>query len=340
MKAKIDDVASAVGVSITLVSFAFNKPDRVAPATRERILAAAAELGYMPNPIARSMASGRTGTIGVLVPQALAAMARNPFFSELLAGVAEVTERLELPILLVSPRKGSMERAIGSAAVDGFLTIGLEEFRPTVQMLEQRQLPFVMVDSEPVKGIACVNPDDVGGAYTAMKAVLDAGHRRIGVLGILSPPPHDWRRYTGTLGRRVDGYRRALHEYGLDLDDVTLVESAATQDAGITATKRLLKRTPDLTAIVSMSDVCALGALDALAATGRSVPDDVSVVGFDGIPEARWYRPALTTVAQDPVGTGRVSAELLAGLIDGSKEPVHIVLPTEFLVGATLSQPK
>lgn len=340
MKPTIGDVAAAAGVSRASVSFAFNRPGRVADATLQRILAVAAELGYVPDPVARSMSSGRTGTVGILVPQPLASMAHNPFFSEFLAGVAAVTEARELPILLVSPRQGSMERAVHGAAVDGFLTLGLEEFRPTIQMLEARHLPFVMVDSEPVDGIACVNSDDAGGAYQAMKAVLDIGHRRIGILGIRSPQPGAWRRYTGTLARRIDGYRRALSEVGLDIDDITLVESQMSQREGMKATLRLLDRAPDLTAIVSMSDIAALGALEAANARNLNVPADVTIVGFDGIPETRWSRPALTTISQNPRDKGRVASEILVGLIDGTREPEHLVLATTLMAGETVEAPR
>lgn len=340
MRPTIGDVAAAAGVSRTSVSFAFNKPDRVAEATLERILAVASDLGYVPDPVARSMSSGRTGAIGVLVPQALTSMVSNPLFAEFLAGVALTTESRELPILLVSPLQGSMERAVYGAAVDGFLTIGLEGFRPTIRMLEARRLPYVMVDSEPADGVACVNPDDVGGAYLAMRAVLDAGHRRIGILGIKSPPPHDWRNYTGTLARRMSGYADALVEFGVTIDDVPLVESEVSEESGVDATRQLLEQDPSLTAIVSMSDICALGALEELSRRGLNLPDDLSVVGFDGIPEARWSRPALTTIAQDSIEKGRVSAELLVGLIDGTHSAAHLVLETSLVPGESLAPPK
>lgn len=339
MKPKIADVAAAVGVSRTLVSFAFNQPDRVSPATRDRILVVATELGYVPDPVARSMSSGRTGTIGILVPQRLATVAANPFFSVLLTGIASVAEPLEFPLLLVSPHQGSMERAISGAAVDGFLTVGLEEFRPTIQMLEARDLPYVMVDSEPTPGVACVNTDDVRGAYESMRAVLEAGHRHIGLVGIESPPPHDWHRYSGTLRRRVAGYRRALGEAGLDIDGITLVECEVSQRGGRLAAARLLEIEPRLTVIVAMSDVAAVGVLEEIAARGCRVPDDVSVVGFDGISNVHLPGLVLTTVSQHPEVKGRVATELLAGLIDGSRIAEHVVLPTSFVPGSTLASP-
>lgn len=340
MKPTIADVARAAGVSRTSVSFAFNNPGRVGQATLARILDSAGRLGYVPDPVARSMSSGRTGTVGVLVPQPLAEMARNPFFTELLAGFAAVAEAGDHPVLLVSPRQGSMEQAVHGAAVDGFLTLGLEEFRPTVQLLESRHLPFVMVDSEPVADLPCVNADDEGGAYLAMKAVLDAGHRRIGVLGIESPPPHEWTGYTGTLARRIAGYRGALAEVGLDIGDVALVETPTSEDDGRAATERLIDADPEITAIVAMADIVALGALEAAEGRGIDVPTELSVVGFDGIPQARWNRPALTTVSQNAHEKGRVAGELLVDLIAGrSGTTEHIVLPTTLLPGATLVAP-
>ncbi|MER3437262.1 MAG: alanine racemase, partial [Chloroflexota bacterium] len=174
----ISDIARRAGVSKAAVSYALNDPSRLSAETVARIRAIAEELGYMPNPVARSMSLGRTGTIGVLVPQPLPEMLRNPFFSQFLEGVAIAAARAELPILLVPPVRGSVERAVSSAAVDGFLTLGLETFRPTMHVLERRRLPYVMVDSEPVEGVTCVNVDDEGGAYQAMRHILDHGHRR------------------------------------------------------------------------------------------------------------------------------------------------------------------
>ena len=164
-----------------------------------------------------------------------------------------------------------------------------------------------MVDSEPVPGVPCVNSDDTGGAYLAMRAVLEAGHRRIAIIGIRSPHPSDWKRYTGTLARRVAGYRLALVDFALDMGDVELVEADVSERASREAAARLLKRRTRPTAIVSMSDIAALGALEAAAAKNIAVPAALSVVAFDRIPEGRWSRPALTTVLQDSRAKGRAS---------------------------------
>jgi alanine racemase len=328
----IADVARSAGVSSTSVSFAFNRPDRVSEQTLERILAAAAELGYSPDPVARSMSTGRTGTIGVLVPQPLATVIHNPYISEFLAGVAEATDSQDLPILLVGPRQGSIEHAVFDAAVDGFLTIGLEPFRPTIQLLTNRRLPYVMVDSDPVEGVACVNADDTTGAHEAMAHVLAAGHKTIGILGIRSPQPGRWERYVGTLGRRMDGYRRALEEHGIGMKDVHLTECTVSEEGGRRGLKRLLEKTPHPTAIVAMSDITALGALSEARSRGIDVPGELSIVGFDDIPETRWSQPALTTVSQATEAKGRLAARLLLDLIAGTASPDHILLETRLVV--------
>jgi len=125
----IKDVAEKAGVSITSVSFAFNNPERLPEGTVQKILEVAEEIGYVPNPIARSMLTGRTGIIGILVPQPTTEIIRNPFWAEFIEGVAEVCLREGFSILLVPPLEGSVKRAVAKTAVDGFITIGLELYK-------------------------------------------------------------------------------------------------------------------------------------------------------------------------------------------------------------------
>lgn len=334
----IADVARDAGVSTTSVSFAFNQPARVSEQTRTRILTIASELGYSPDPVARSMSTGRTGTIGILIPQPLSEVAHNPYFSAFLAGVAEATETKELPVMLVGPRQGSIEHAIFDAAVDGFLTVGLEAFRPTIQLLGRRRLPYVMVDSEPVEGVACVNADDASGAEQAMTHLLDAGHRRIGILGIRSPQRGRWQGYIGTLGRRIAGYQTALEKHGMSLNDVELTECTVSEEGGRRGLQRLLAGT-NPTGIVSMSDIAALGALTEARRRGLDIPADLSIIGFDDIPETRWARPPLTTVSQPSQAKGRIAAERLIDLIDGNKHTEHVVLDTKLVIRETVAAP-
>jgi alanine racemase len=337
----ITDIARRAGVSKTAVSYAYNNPTRLANGTVERILAVADELGYVPNPVARSMSLGRTGTVGVLVPQPLPEMLKNPFFAEFLEGVAAAASGAELPVMLVPPVRGSVQHAVNGAAVDGFLTLGLEAFRPAVHILERRGRPYVMVDSEPVEGVACVNVDDEGGAYAAMRYVLARGHRAVGILGIRSPRRGQWTKYTGTLKRRMDGYVQALAEVDINVgaSGARLTECEVSEEGGRAGFERMWKREPRPTALVAMSDLIAVGALEAALDTGLDVPGDLSIVGFDDIAQARWVRPALTTVRQPARDKGRAAAELLLGLLAGSESPRHIVLATELIERRSVAAP-
>ena len=333
----IADIAAAAGVSKTSVSYTFNNPDRVAEGTARRIQFIADQLGYSPNPLARSMSKGRTGTFGVLVPQALEEVLANPFFATFLGGVAATVQDAGYSILLVPPVKGSVERAIGNAAVDGFLTLGLETFRPTMHVLERRRLPYVMVDSEPANDLACVNVDDITGACDAMRLVLQSGHRCIALLGIRSPQRGRWRDYTGTLRRRMTGYNRALEDYGLSMESpgVRLLETEVSEQGGRTALRRLLRQHPRPTAVVAMSDLIAIGALEEALEQGLDVPQDLAIVGFDDIPQAEWVRPALTTVRQPTHEKGKLAAQLLVDLVADDAAPRHIILPTSLVVRQT-----
>lgn len=331
-KPTISSIAEAAGVSRTSVSFAFNYPDRLATDTLERILAISDQLGYSPDPIARSMNTGRIGSIGLLLPQSLGSMMHNPFIAEFIEGVAEVTEPKELPLMLVSPQRGSMEHAVRGTATDGFLTLGLETFRDTVRVLEDRHLPYVMVDSEPVDGVNCVNADDVGGSDAAMSHVLSLGHRAIGILGIRSGHHGRWDKYVGTLARRIEGYQLALARHGLTLDDVQFTECDVSGDGGRAGFAELQRQDDQLTAIVAMSDVVAIGAIEEAHHRGLQVPADISIIGFDDLPEARWSQPPLTTIQQPSREKGRIAARKLVARLEGDKDTEHVALDTKLIV--------
>jgi len=332
-KITINEIAERAGVSKTTVSFAFNDPSRVSEATLQRILRVADELGYTPDPIARSMTTKRTGCIGLLVPQSIPYMVQNPFFSELLAGIGEVCREAGLSLMLVPPLKGSVHRAVNNAVVDGFLTLGLETFRDTMKVLEQRGVPYVMVDSDPTPGISCVNINDQGGAREAMAHVLRANHRRVAILAIRSGERRQYRRYVGTLHRRMEGYLEALSEVGLSIRSrgVYLVECDNLDSAGRECFKRLWRLKPRPTALVAMSDIIAIGAMEAAMELGIRVPDDLSIVGYDDIPAARWTQPRLTTVHQPTREKGSLAAELLVALLNESTDVQHRILPTRLV---------
>ncbi|ANZ40919.1 alanine racemase [Lentzea guizhouensis] len=325
------DVAAAAGVSRAAVSFAYNNPHRISAATRERILAAAEELGYAPSTVARMLQAGRTNALGVLLPQNLATVMENPYYAQFLMGVGQVCDQEGFTLLLSAPLRDSMLKAIPYAAVDGFVVCGLERDRGEVAELERRKIPFVLVDSDPQENVPSVDVDDRMGAREVVGHLLELGHRRLAVLSMDPGPDHAERGYRGPLSRRVEGIVEALAEVGMTMADVALVEVPVTRTDGFQATKRLMAEHAP-TAIVALSDVLAIGALDALHELGLDVPGRVSVTGFDDLPEAAWQRPRLTTVRQAIATKGRTAADFLISAIRGEDQHPHQYLSATLIV--------
>lgn len=330
----IAEIAKKAGVSKTSVSFAFNNPDRLSEATLAHILKVAEELGYTPDPIASNLKTRRTGCIGLLLPQAIPLVASNPHNFEFIEGIGDVCNDAGLSLMIVPPLKGNLRRAISRAAVDGFITLGLEPFRQTVKVLQQRGVPFVLVDSEPRPGIPCVNLNDEQGGYLAMRYILDRGHRQIAILAIQSEHHGNYEQYTGLLRRRVGGYLRALADYDLHIDgeSIRLIECSVVPDEGYRAFKTLWRARLRPTAIVAMGDLLLLGALRAARELGVRVPHDVSMIGYDDIALSDLVNPPLTTIRQPTAEKGATAMRLLIDLIAGDElESEHLVLPVELI---------
>jgi len=337
----IKDVAERAGVSKTAVSFAFNDPSRLPKATVQKILEAAQELGYTPHPIARSLSIGRTGVLGLLLPQDIPTILENPFFIEFIRGIGQVCDEEGLSLLLAPPVEGSMLKAVNSAIVDGFVVLGLEPQDPVVNILRQRRLPFVMVDCEAPNDVPCVTIDDYRGARAAMMHALDQGHRRIAIVAFESGKEGRWVEYTGTLRWRLAGYLEALSSVGLSLDHphVQILETENSIEGGAEALRRLWQASSHPTAIMAMSDIIALGVMAAARQHGLEVPRDLSVIGYDDIPEAQRANPALTTVRQPIVEKGKQAAELLVKTLQGEPICEHRTLPTELIVRVSVAPP-
>lgn len=333
-KITISEIARRAGVSKTAVSFAFNYPERLSEDTLRHILAVAEEAGYAPDPVASNLKTRRTGCIGILVPQPIPIMTRNPYLLKFIEGVGDVCHESGMSLMLVPPLKGSLRRAIVRAAVDGFLTLGLETFRGTMVVLQQRGVPFVMVDSDPTPGIPCVNIDDEAGAYAAMSYALALGHKQIAIFGIRSGHHGDYRKYAGTLQRRMAGYARALAEHGLSLDapSIRLLECECDAAGGYEGLHTLWQSRWHPTAMVVMADVIAIGVMQAARELGLGIPDELSLIGYDDIEASSLTCPALTTIRQPAMEKGRVAARLLLQRIEvRSLEAEHVVLAVELV---------
>ena len=333
-KVTISQIAKEAGVSKTAVSFAFNDPSQLATATVQHIREIAERLGYTPDPIARSMTTRRTNALGLLLPQDIATALANPFFTQFIRGMGKVCHRSGLTLMLVPPLWGSMMKAIPHATVDGFVVVGLEVDRGEVQLMRQRDVPFVMVDSDAPPDVPSVNVDDHAGARAIMRHVLAQGHRQIAIVCMWSGKDGQVEAYTGTLAARLGGYCAALEEYGLALDSagITMIEAPVSWEGGQAAFEQLWSTEPRPTAIVAMSDVIAIGVMDAAKAREVRLPRDLSIAGFDDLPDAWHILPGLTTVQQPVERKGELAAELLVAALEKRPETLHHVLPTELVI--------
>ena len=344
------EMASALGVAPSTVSNAYNRPDQLSAGLRARIMATATHLGYAgPDPAARSLRRGRAGAIGLLYTDRLSYAFADPAAILLLQGIARAAEEEGLGLLLLPGRSGGVRPTSSQAVVDGFIIYSLVQDDPQIAAALVRRLPTVLVDVAHGVGAPVVGIDDRGAAHDAAAHLLALGHRRLGVIAFGLGPQHAagradvQRQATATfhvVAERLHGYTAALADAGLPWAGVPVYTCEDnTRDAGREAAMQLLTREPRPTALLTMSDQYALGALDAARALGLAVPDDLSIVGFDDIPEAALAQPPLTTVRQDHHEKGLSAGRLLIAQLRGEDAPALTLLPTAFVVRESTGAP-
>ncbi len=331
----ITQVAQAAGVSPATVSFAFNNPEQVGSNTAQRVREIAQTMGYSPNPIARAMITRRTGVIGLLVPFSITSSFANPFFMEFLQGVGAVCDAHSISVLVVSPYKGSLEEATRRAPVDAYIVLGLSENHEELEPLRRRDVPFVIVDGD-TQTRSSINVDDEGGAYAAAAHLLRAGHRDILIITFQNvPPEHRGDVHYGVGGRRLAGYRRAFAEFGCTPLADHLIPKMTSIEGGEEAFRSVLQAGMRPSAVLTMSDVHAIGAVREAQRFGMRVPQDLEVIGFDDIPLAGLISPALSTVRQPIQEKGRRAAELLIEALEELQPPINLRMETELILRET-----
>ena len=331
---RIADVARAAGVSKTAVSFAFNKPDRLAPDTAVRIRLVAEQLGYTPHPVARMLSQRETRTLGVLTPQALSVVFSNPFFGTFSEGVANAAEASGYALYFISPLNGSLASAMDRATVDGVVAIGLSEDHPEVEAIRRAGVPVVLVDSTALPDHGAIEVDDVSGARSAAEHLIGLGHRDVLVIGVEPPAPSTTIQPESVTGRRLRGYREAFDQVGMGIPDDHVVVGPASIDGGVAAFAGAWRDGHRPTAVLAMSDAMAIGAMRAIRDLGLLIPDDISVVGFDDVDLAQHVDPPLTTVNQPIRSKGEEAVRVLLDEILHPERgvPEHCLLPTRLVV--------
>lgn len=342
----ITAVASALGVSVSTVSNAYNRPDQLSAKLRERILAAAAELGYPgPDPVARGLRWKRAGAVGVLFAERLSYAFSDPAAVQVLDGIASALEPAGLGLLLV-PGRADDPTTVQRALVDGFIVYSMLEDDPLLAAALRRRLPTVLIDQPPRAGVPSITIDDVDGARQAAAHLLSLGHRRLAIITdrlseqrtgaeVACPlPPHTQAETTFFVTRRrFQGYREALEAEGLVWEEVAIVERPDNSEAeGAAAMRALLAQPSRPTGVLCITDRLALGALDAARQVGLAVPRDVSIVGFDDIPGAARSEPPLTTLRQAHREKGLLAGQALARRLRGEGGVEHTDLPVQLVV--------
>ena len=336
------DVAEHLGVSRTTVSNAYNRPDQLSPSLRERVLAAAGELGYAgPNPMARSLRRGSTGSLGLVFDQNLRYIFSDPAAVLFLSGVAAGCEEQGSGLALVPALPEGAAEVVRSALVDGYVMFCTPEDDERFEAVRARGLPYVLVDYSRLAVGPHVNIDDRGGARAVAQHLVDLGHRRFGIVlpwaygcetaqdaEDLSGPARvtDEQRWRSFIRHeRLVGWRDAIEPAGVDWTTVPVGSAPdRAQDSGYASAAQLLDRADRPTAIVCLSDVLAFGVQRAAAERGIRIPQDLSVVGFDDIPEAA--AAGLTTAFQDHAAKGEHAVRLLT---EGGDD---VLLPTRLVV--------
>lgn len=326
MAASIEDVAKLAGVSIATVSRSLRGLPDVATTTRNRVLAAARELNYVASPFAARLASGRTATVGVVVP-----FVHRWYFAELLGAVERVLHEGGYDLLLYNlgdkeGRQRFFEGLPVRKRVDAIVFASLVLTDDEAETLQSLNVPIGMVGVDRV-GVHSTRIDDEEGTRSAVRHLVELGHRRIGLIGGDTDDP---MRFTPPHHRRV-GYLDALREAGIDYDPELEILGYFTVDGGEAATRKLLERRPRPTGLVAESDEMAYGAIRAIRRAGLRVPDDVAVVGFDDHASASLLD--LSTVRQPVIEQAEdLTTRLLAAIEDPDLEPYVKVLPTELVV--------
>jgi LacI family transcriptional regulator len=325
----LEEVARQAGVSRSTVSRVINKQAGVKEEIRQRVWDVIRKTGFHPNPAARTLASQRTHLIGLVIPRSVHAFFTDPYFPRLTLGIAQACNQNDFTLSLFlfhteEDERKLFPRIIRKGLVDGLIVQATNAADDLFVQLSQAEVPFIIA-GRPMNldDVSYVDVDNYAGAQNAVRHLIRQGYKRI---GILSGPLN-----TTTGLDRYQGYRDAIRENGLSLDDHLLVEGDFSEAGGYFAARRLLEFRPD--ALFIASDMMALGALRAIREARLSVPNDISIVSFDDLPPATMANPPLTTVRQPIRRLGIRLVETLLDIIElGPYPPRRVIFDTELVI--------
>lgn len=324
------DIAKMAGVSKATVSMVLSKRDHsISEETKNKVLALAKEMNYIPNSLARSLSTKKTGTIGIVLPDIT-----NPFFASIARAIEDEASLLGYNVIFCNTdseinKEEKYIKLLISKLVDGVIFAAGGESKNSVTMLKDNNVPFVLVDRyidthEEEYGVYALNRD---GVLQGVEYLYNRGNERIAF--VKGPKNLELSR------QRLEGYEYSMNKYGIYNKDL-IFEGDFTIDGGIKATKEILQSIGEIDAIFYSNDAMALGGIKVLLKNGFKIPEDIRVLGFDNIEISEIFEPELTTVAQPIYEMGKQSCKLLIDVIKGNKiENKQIYFQTKIIVRKT-----
>ncbi|MCW8345677.1 LacI family DNA-binding transcriptional regulator [Vibrio sp. ZSDZ65] len=334
-KATIADVAKYCGVSTATVSMVLTNKGRISVTTRERVLEAVKELGYVYNQAAANLRHKRSNLVGLVTPDIT-----NPFFSEMIAGLSHYLEEQD-SLLFLANAEESVERQ--SKFIDSLLSQNaggvvmcpaMETNLDFLETVQSRGFPIVLA----VRPIGEEQFDFVGtnnfmGLQLATEHLIKKGHKHIAFVGGLE--------ISKTRSHRLGGYMSKLMEHGIPFNERYIRSCSASRSEGAKVTKELLDQHPEITAIIGYQDIVAFGVMRAIKDQGKIVGKDIAVVGFDDVAESADTNPALTSISVSAREIGRAAGEIILARMDGDKQPCKsVVFPPKLVVRSSCGEGK
>lgn len=329
----IIDIGKEAGVSYATVSRVINNKGNVNPGARERVLRAMTQLGYVANTQARSLAGGRSYVVGLLVQDL-----GTGYSGEIIRGIDDELAKAQYNLMLFTTHRRKVKESLfvttlTQGTADGLLLILPRNAEAYLDSLRRRKFPYVLVDHQGIDEFGpSVGASNWKGGYDATTYLIELGHRRI---GFVAGTPE-----LGCALKRLEGYKAALRDHGLPIDPDLIREGDFHQPTGYRGGVDLVRLGDRPTAIFASNDMMAFGVMEAVREQGLSIPNDISIIGFDDIPQAANVHPRLTTVRQPLEQMGRVATSMLLELINNPDRPLEkIELATELIIGGTCREP-
>lgn len=319
----LQDVAKLAGVSTATVSKVLSNTPYFTEETRDKVLRAVEELGYLPNLAARALSSGKTHIISVVFPYVYDAIFQDPMVMSILEGIEQECTNYGYNLLLSTPRltnKGPDEvyqKLVQSGYMDGIIALDNVPQASVIQPATARGIPCVVIGYH--QAAYYVRSDDYSGGQQLMEHMIALGHNHIGIITVMD-------NINFSIMERIKGLKEAAQHNGLDFNALPVAYGDFSVESGGDAIVELLAKHPHLTAIIALNDRMAMGAIRRAIELGRHVPEDLSIAGYDDIPSAAIFSPPLTTISQQGPALGRASAQLLFALLSGDT-PTSVTLP-------------